>query len=502
MALKGTTKIELTNVKTGDKEVIEKDNLVTNVISDLLNMNPWGLLYQYGSSYEGIFFPLCPNLFGGILLYEDALEENPAKYYAPMDNLLVGYSSNDINEGTDVKRGSMNQTESGRLEDGSGYRFVFDFATSQANGTISSVGLTSKWGGVGGYGSIEDTEKNHIFCPHSNSFEGSNPVHSEREQLLQASTVSIDYENNIGIYALVTGPNTIEVGRYHIPFNTMGLLTVFNGKVCNSYESTLIETNTFASKLTSNVFYGTLIDGDDGYIWGFQHKDNAEGNSSGKATVLWIKINKDDFSFTEGSFEVDAQLYKFGHYTAVELANSNAPAAVNYSIIKDGVLYAIKYNSDSLMYGVYAISLSNPTDVKLLTFDDGAGYAFNPSSSSSSSTSYYYYYKTAVNEINGVVQYRNGYINGGKLHRGDNNGQYAAADSCAALGSVPKPGLNHGPFKLVPLAYQYKTNYYYFDFRIFIMFTYLATINNLPTPVEKTADKTMKITYILREEVV
>jgi hypothetical protein len=29
---------------------------------------------------------------------------------------------------------------------------------------------------------------------------------------------------------------------------------------------------------------------------------------------------------------------------------------------------------------------------------------------------------------------------------------------------------------------------------------YLATINNLPTPVQKTADKTMKITYILREE--
>ena len=31
---------------------------------------------------------------------------------------------------------------------------------------------------------------------------------------------------------------------------------------------------------------------------------------------------------------------------------------------------------------------------------------------------------------------------------------------------------------------------------------YLATINNLPTPVQKTADKTMKITYILREAVV
>ncbi len=34
----------------------------------------------------------------------------------------------------------------------------------------------------------------------------------------------------------------------------------------------------------------------------------------------------------------------------------------------------------------------------------------------------------------------------------------------------------------------------------YMMCNYLATINNLDTPVTKTADKTMKITYILQEE--
>ena len=34
----------------------------------------------------------------------------------------------------------------------------------------------------------------------------------------------------------------------------------------------------------------------------------------------------------------------------------------------------------------------------------------------------------------------------------------------------------------------------------FMMCNYLATINNLDTPVTKTADKTMKITYILQEQ--
>lgn len=500
MALKGTTKIELINVKTGEKEVIQKDNLVTNAVSDILNLNPWGLLYQYGSSYSGSFFPLCPNLFGGILLYEKALEEDPKKYYAPMDNLLVGYSSNNVNDGTDVKRGSMNQTESGPLEDGSGYRFVFDFATSQANGTISALGLTSSSGGIGGYGSVEDTAVSHISAPLMKSVVGTAPIWSEREQLLQASTVSIDYENNMGIYALVTGANTIEVGKYSIPFNNMGLRTVFDGKVCRNYESTVIKTNTFAAAITSNVFYGTLIDGGDGFIWGFQHEGNANGNVSGSAKVLWIKINKEDFSFTEGSFSVDAQLYRFGYYVLAVQSSSTACNAENYSIIKDGVLYAIKYTSDSYMRGVYAINLSNPTDVKLLTFDNGMGYVFIPSSIANQNSDYYYYQKTVVNEINGVVQYRYGYINGGKLHRGINNGTYSSQGLSSGLGGVPKPGLNYGPFKLVPSAHQYRNIEYGFNFRIFIMLTYLATINNLEKPVQKTADKTMKITYILREE--
>jgi hypothetical protein len=34
----------------------------------------------------------------------------------------------------------------------------------------------------------------------------------------------------------------------------------------------------------------------------------------------------------------------------------------------------------------------------------------------------------------------------------------------------------------------------------FILLHYLATINNLSEPVTKTADKTMKVTYIIQEQ--
>ena len=42
-------------------------------------------------------------------------------------------------------------------------------------------------------------------------------------------------------------------------------------------------------------------------------------------------------------------------------------------------------------------------------------------------------------------------------------------------------------------------NFFYFSKDLYLFTPYLATINNLSTPVIKTADKTMKITYTLTE---
>ena len=158
MALKGTTRIELTNVKTGEVEVIVKHNLVTNAIPDLLQLNPDGYLFDGSYKLSDNLLPICPNAIGGILLYGEPLEEDPAKYYAPESNPLIGYSSNNVNESSDPMRGSMNLNESGILDGNKGYRFVFDFSTSQANGTIASLGLTSKYGGLSGYGSALNYE--------------------------------------------------------------------------------------------------------------------------------------------------------------------------------------------------------------------------------------------------------------------------------------------------------------------------------------------------------
>ena len=44
--LKGKTVIELTDVHTGEKEVYEDNNMVTEALTDIFNTNILGILYD------------------------------------------------------------------------------------------------------------------------------------------------------------------------------------------------------------------------------------------------------------------------------------------------------------------------------------------------------------------------------------------------------------------------------------------------------------------------
>ena len=65
-----------------------------------------------------------------------------------------------------------------------------------------------------------------------------------------------------------------------------------------------------------------------------------------------------------------------------------------------------------------------------------------------------------------------------------------------ALAYTGRPNIRKGPIVFGFCGDTTRYNYA----RAFLDNSYLATINNLQNPVQKTADKTMKITYILREE--
>ena len=468
MGLKGTTRIELTNVKTGEVEVIEKHNLVTNAIPDLLQLNPDGYLFDGSYNLSGGLLPICPNAIGGILLYGEPLAEDPTQYYAPDSNPLIGYSSNNANDTTDVKRGSLNVTESGRLEDGSGYRFVFDFATSQSNGTIASLGLTSKYGGVAGYGSELNTDNTVVILSSKSAI-----VDDQNNMNMRsiANVVSIDTGAGVAYFARVSGVNGIVVGKMRIGNLRMNSNT--GPEQTNIIESKYIGTTAFLPSITNDIAYVAFVDGGDGYIWGFGHANNAQGNSSGLANIIWIKISKADWSFTEGTWSIDKRFHFFGR-TGVYGGSVNFRYET-YCIIHKGYLYCVDYWKSSII----KINLSNPSDLEYIGAPDGA----TPIAAGTSSCEF--------NVVGDVLYFPGGYFQNGKVY----NTKEPSNISLVGLYNIAKPGLRVGPYLL---GYRISNGLIRRD--VYLMTPYLATINNLETPVTKTADKTMKITYILREE--
>lgn len=132
----GNTKIELTNVRTGKKEVIEKHNMLTGHLEKILSTNPWGVVNPDS------MMPLVGRIIGGIALFPETKEENIENDI--LFNDFTAYSQCNANGTTDTNRGSLNFTESGPIhsEGKDGYKLVWDFTTSQGNGTYNCVALT------------------------------------------------------------------------------------------------------------------------------------------------------------------------------------------------------------------------------------------------------------------------------------------------------------------------------------------------------------------------
>lgn len=136
MGIKGSATIELTNAD-GSKEIYKHDNMITNAVQDLCMSQRGDMatilkIVNNGDSY-------AQTLFGGLLLFDDELDDDVNNYFLPTVK-CTGYASQDAYAGLDTCRGSFNATEGGVQADGS-YKFVWDFATSQANGTIKSLAL-------------------------------------------------------------------------------------------------------------------------------------------------------------------------------------------------------------------------------------------------------------------------------------------------------------------------------------------------------------------------
>ena len=88
MKLHGHTRIELTDVATGAVEVIEKDNIITNAVAQIFNgyggsLDKAMLLWRGDSSYSTAPKDLVSLVYGGLLLYDEALGVDGDTLFAP-----------------------------------------------------------------------------------------------------------------------------------------------------------------------------------------------------------------------------------------------------------------------------------------------------------------------------------------------------------------------------------------------------------------------------------
>ena len=139
--MKGKTIIELTNVNTGEVTTYEDENLITYGANKYINTG-----YINYNSYRTHMdmLPVSKKALGGILLFDNTLEEDPNNYNLPDPSVakLVGHAGREVSTNpVDNTRGSFVNDESGPTENG--YKSVWSFDTSQGNGNISSICLTN-----------------------------------------------------------------------------------------------------------------------------------------------------------------------------------------------------------------------------------------------------------------------------------------------------------------------------------------------------------------------
>lgn len=159
MSLKGKAKIQLFDGDTGRlAKEIHEENMITGAVDTILNP-PDFIELGIGTADEGnrafnmlqIFEgDLADTAFHGVIVCRDKIDEDPDRMMLPWDNEETGHAGMSTSD-QNAFLGTYNANESGVIENGKGYRHVWDFGTDRANGEIGCICLTTKDGGTNGY---------------------------------------------------------------------------------------------------------------------------------------------------------------------------------------------------------------------------------------------------------------------------------------------------------------------------------------------------------------
>lgn len=448
--MKGKTIIELTDVKTKKKEVLKDDNLVTDVLEKILTLNPNGLLTNIN---KDTFYPIVEKIVGGILLFKDKITEDKNTSFVSTSNECIGYAGQVEGVQENPLQGSFNKQESKATSNG--YKFVWDFGTSKANGKISSVCLTNAKAGGGYFGTKSNGETNRIKLGEDKYLIKNTDTEMKKKYV---NVVEANFEENY-IVSIVPESDHLRIIKSREP--------LLNFRLDDSL-SFLDEKNITETKIKYKKSYGTYgvciyVDVENYYLL-------KTSTSGGNTNVTKLKINKANNSIEETEFTLEnvkienigAYSLDYDYYRTIK------------SVLRGGYVYAVSTDEKY----VVKFAINNPVDVTKIE----PKFTLKTGSVSSHTT--------------GCGMYILGDMIIGTNFTIDKNDKVTeiAQSDLSTIECIP---LSYGPFLLGYFANGESSGDKYLRKVLYLITPYSATINNLSKTVEKTADKTMKITYYL-----
>lgn len=460
--MKGYTKIELTNVHTGEKEVVEKHNIITNNLAEYYKL--YAGIGQRAYKYYNDVEPLYEKGMGGIILFSNSLPEDATKFGTLLNSQddITGCGYNGVNNSTDNKVGNKNLSESKLLNNG--YKYVWDFGTSQANGVIAAIGLTHSESGC--MSALAYAHPSTLLYD-SSSYTYATQTIGYPLYLSLPNVVNYNFTNNTFRSIYIVDTTTIQVVEYKLDITSQHFIS---GKNPGWYKLSKISETSVTSpyQLTTQ---GSWINGFDGYYYYISSNNN---NTTKVARIL------------ASTFAFDTN-YGLKSVTNSLLPTHTSTAIANNMAIANGYLYYTKVvgSYDCKLYKVDLATLSKFTQIDIRgrglehTVSDGrciyyAGYLIFPDDS--------------------VIRY--GYSN--PLNNSQNFNEYFVGKE----NIIPDGMIVISEDRTRFVGIQFKpasTDYKYLIFYFGYFKNNLCTINNLSSSVVKTADKTMKITYTITE---
>lgn len=505
MRLKGHTKIELTNVKTGEKKTYEKDNFVTNLFRDAMQpAGAYGDLRKYFANNRKTAQAAILEMTRGITLFDSALPADPDEYTLPAGVNMTGRGTDAAYSGQDTTMGSYNAAESVIDNDGSGvgYRFVWDFTTSQANGTIKSICLTPTASAGIGFGKNNVVEENKInfwgkdleLSPYAEGsyYPGYDSPGDAKD------TIWMDFANNrmLRVTAGLTNNSrtagsffadkSIIISEYRIPISNRSIFDSYNATERKTMSPAKTYTVSMPAELMAlcaetNVYRGfeTRVDQKNG-ILSIILLPEAKCSISAGGTIYAWEINLNTMTST---------VKKYTNNTGYTLGNNTIYESYNSHCIYELDDYIVTYIPKST--GTQKICCINKAsgECKEIHLMDGSAVPFKTDG----------FCNNCLRTGNLMICARQSYLDSAKV-----TAYYIIDCVTATLKNIDlynnsnSVGCgNNGYFYDYALCAGSRKYMMIQNARAFLYPFVFFTINNLDTPIEKTDEQAMKITYTL-----